>query len=670
LLYQIILKNFKSSWKNYFVYFTGNIIGVAEFFVFLGLYSVSKVIMKDASADFGTIQDVMFACILVCIFSVAIMTYSMQKFMRLRLREYQLFYVLGMKRRKMYGMILFEYFSGCLGTLFAGMLAGRLMLGGVLKAWHYFFPEYIRRVPITVSVYMDTCKLSVAVFLAVAFSLLVWADNHGLQDLMNDGKKKEKKPQSRKWLVFTVAGVLLIAAGYWIYARYSLDYGYLYSHLFLNFGTFFVVLFGGGILLEILHKRRKFYLKHLLGLNGLYSRYQSNMLFFLMIFTVQFAAVGYCGVQIAEILPISGQEKYFPYDAVWMGKDTGENQNFVNQCVKEYKGSVKKFPMIRVSGYSVELVGISEKTYEQLSGKQVHLKNKEIVYIQNEYKTYNGKKVTMGAMDYGRKGYTWLMPGSFDKGKDEYVSPESNHPIASKDWDHLYRMKRIEAGNWFGKYRIGVEAENVVVFSENYFNKWHEKLKKEKEEPDLLYLFSFPDRTEKQGTKELQKNVNKYGNQDYGLTDEVQKTLYVTATFVTELEKSLLFQLSNKAFFFLALLVSGNFALFVKTASELPDYRKRYEFLSCMGITKKMKKRTLAWEVKLLPEITAVAVLLLSAGYVEMEKIRESYLGVVHGKEVWIYWGCLSAGYILLTEVMLELLKKWVAKRVEEGNRR
>ena len=44
-----------------------------------------------------------------------------------------------------------------------------------------------------------------------------------------------------------------------------------------------------------------------------------------MIFTVQFAAVGYCGVQIAEILPISGQEKYFPYDAVWMGKDTGEN---------------------------------------------------------------------------------------------------------------------------------------------------------------------------------------------------------------------------------------------------------------------------------------------------------------------------------------------------------
>ena len=111
MLYQIILKNFKSSWKNYFVYFTGNIIGVAEFFVFLGLYSVSKVIMKDASADFGTIQDIMLACILVCIFSVAIMTYSMQKFMRLRLREYQLFYVLGMKRRKMYGMILFEYFQ-------------------------------------------------------------------------------------------------------------------------------------------------------------------------------------------------------------------------------------------------------------------------------------------------------------------------------------------------------------------------------------------------------------------------------------------------------------------------------------------------------------------------------------------------------------------------------
>lgn len=120
------------------------------------------------------------------------------------------------------------------------------------------------------------------------------------------------------------------------------------------------------------------------------------------------------------------------------------------------------------------------------------------------------------------------------------------------------------------------------------------EIKKRKRRTGSVIFIFISDRTEKQGTKELQKYVNKYGNQDYGLTDEVQKTLYVTATFVTELEKSLLFQLSNKAFFFLALLVSGNFALFVKTASELPDYRKRYEFLSCMGITKKMKKRTLA----------------------------------------------------------------------------
>ena len=48
--------------------------------------------------------------------------------------------------------------------------------------------------------------------------------------------------------------------------------------------------------------------------------------------------------------------------------------------------------MIRVSGYSVELVGISEKTYEQLSGKQVHLKNKRLYIFKMNTKPTMGKK--------------------------------------------------------------------------------------------------------------------------------------------------------------------------------------------------------------------------------------------------------------------------------------
>lgn len=70
-----------------------------------------------------------------------------------------------------------------------------------------------------------------------------------------------------------------------------------------------------------------------------------------------------------------------------------------NLC-EEYQVSVKNIPIIRVSSYGNELIGISEDTYEKLTGEKISLKNKEIVYITSEYRTGNrgGVDTTKGGI--------------------------------------------------------------------------------------------------------------------------------------------------------------------------------------------------------------------------------------------------------------------------------
>ena len=97
-----------------------------------------------------------------------------------------------------------------------------------------------------------------------------------------------------------------------------------------------------------------------------------------------------------------------------------------------------------MSSYGNELIGISEDTYEKLTGEKISLKNKEIVYITSEYRTGNrgGVDTTKGGFDYGKKGFTWLAMGSYTSKLKEYVDPGTNNILPSHDKKHLYKLKK------------------------------------------------------------------------------------------------------------------------------------------------------------------------------------------------------------------------------------
>lgn len=69
MLTKIIYKNFRSNFKNYVAFFIGNMIGVTEFFVFWGLYSIVKNMSANSVMLEDTLEEIIISVSVITIFS-------------------------------------------------------------------------------------------------------------------------------------------------------------------------------------------------------------------------------------------------------------------------------------------------------------------------------------------------------------------------------------------------------------------------------------------------------------------------------------------------------------------------------------------------------------------------------------------------------------------------
>lgn len=669
MLTKIIYKNFRSNLKNYVAFFIGNMMGVTEFFVFWGLYSIVKNMSENSVMLEDTLEEIIISVSVITIFSTVLMVYSMLNYIKKRIADYSLFYILGMKKQKLYIFVFSEYLAGWMFSLLIGLGIGRGILYLIQQIWHKLFPTYISLCSVGSEIYFNTCKISFFIMLAVVFVLLIWADNSGISRMIAGDDIKEKKPKSVYWSIFIIIGGGLLILGYWSYPNNTFT-GYVLSHVEWILGGFLILIFGGGILLEIIHDHFKLYLKNLLKLNQLYSKYQTNVLVLLMFLSLHFIALSYCTVNICELLPISGHEKHYPYQAIWMNRGNKNDISFSETLSHSYNGKYENIPMIRVSSYGNELIGISENTYKKLTGKSVNLKNKEIIYIVNEYKNHSGANVTRGGFQYGRNGFTWLALGSYTKELKKYVDPSSNHPLPNHDTNHLYKIRESVTGNFFGHYKMNDEAENVVVFSNKYFSKQYKRLSQKEYEPNTLTLFTFPKKNKEKAAAKIKKYVKIYGPNDFELTDTPQSTLYITDEFLKTVKKGDIFKITNKIFIVVTLLISSIFVTAIKTASDLQYYRKQKEFLQCMGIHEKIWKKTFSAEIQILPWISLITATILSAAYMTVTIHIESERGVIYGYKIWIYWLAILCLYWFMHYILQRIVIRYARKNVERQDKR
>ena len=114
--------------------------------------------------------------------------YSMKCYIKLRIKDYSMFLVLGMKKKAVSLLLLFEYCIGCVISLILGIGVGRILLYIIQRLLVKYYPRYIQMHALGYQIYKNVCLASILIMVLVFVILLIWLDRRSLGMLMAEDK--------------------------------------------------------------------------------------------------------------------------------------------------------------------------------------------------------------------------------------------------------------------------------------------------------------------------------------------------------------------------------------------------------------------------------------------------------------------------------------------------
>ena len=637
MLTKIIYKNFRSNLKNYILFFLSNIVAIMELFVFYGIRSIIKSSITDKVTAEALKTDFQIAVGIIAVITLMLMFYAMKCYIKLRIKDYSMFLVLGMKKKAVSLLLLFEYCIGCVISLILGIGVGRILLYIIQRLLVKYYPRYIQMHALGYQIYKNVCLASILIMVLVFVILLIWLDRRSLGMLMAEDKQNEKRPASYMWIILAVIGNVLMIVGIILYC--GSDTQYLYAHGGLLMGLILAVVFGLALFLNLLKKCKNFYYRHMLDLNQLYSRYLNHMIILVLLIVVHFFSLSYLVVQTAELLPLDQYRSQYPYDVIWITEK--DNKGYAKKLASTYNGTVTEVPMIRVSTYyGANHIGISEKTYRKLSKSQaLNLKENQIaVRIENS----DAKQEDIKDSAYWEV-YSTLYAGKYfgKQDSDTLIDVKENEDIH-------FNIQSICTQTIVGKYSTDGWHENIIVFSDEYFNKQWNAISLKNDNASELELFTFPT-TRREPVCQKLKQYNQKSS--YHKMGKLQNNLYITDQYLNGQKMRALFSMSSKIFLIIASILSGFFIMSLKTLTEFPALQKRFEFFKCMGMRENQLKWNTFFEIKILGRIAESVSLVTGILYVGAFIHKQKLAGGI-SNVFFKYWIILVVSYILLNEII------------------
>ena len=652
MLTQIIYKNFRSNLKNYILFFLSNIVAIMELFVFYGIRSIIKSSITDKVTAEALKTDFQIAVGIIAVITLMLMFYAMKCYIKLRIKDYSMFLVLGMKKKAVSLLLLFEYCIGCVISLILGIGVGRILLYIIQRLLVKYYPRYIQMHALGYQIYKNVCLASILIMVLVFVILLIWLDGRSLGMLMAEDKKNEKRPASYMWIILAVIGIVLMIVGIILYC--GSDTQYLYAHGGLLMGLILAVVFGLALFLNLLKKCKNFYYRHMLDLNQLYSRYLNHMIILVLLIVVHFFSLSYLVVQTAELLPLDQYRSQYPYDVIWITEK--DNKGYAKKLASTYNGTVTEVPMIRVSTYyGANHIGISEKTYRKLSKSQaLNLKENQIaVRIENS----DAKQEDIKDSAYWEV-YSTLYAGKYfgKQDSDTLIDVKENEDIH-------FNIQSICTQTIVGKYSTDGWHENIIVFSDEYFNKQWNAISLKNDNASELELFTFPT-TRREPVCQKLKQYNQKSS--YHKMGKLQNNLYITDQYLNGKKMRALFSMSSKIFLIIASILSGFFIMSLKTLTEFPALQKRFEFFKCMGMRENQLKWNTFFEIKILGQIAESVSLVTGFLYVGAFIHKQKLAGGI-SNVFFKYWIILVVSYILLNEIIQEVFARYILRKLKEN---
>ena len=230
----------------------------------------------------ATLQSILgFGVMVIAIFSLIFLYYTNSFLIRRRQKEFGLYNILGMGKRNLVKILLWENLLTALSSLVLGLACGVLLSKAVeMGATRILGGMADFGFSVDLSVFLDTIVLFVGIFFLVMMRMLVAILRSRPVEMLRSESVGEKPPKAN-WILALLGTALLIYA---YYAAVTIDdpvtavAGFFGAVVLVIAATYFLFIAGSVTLCRLLQKKKSYYYKtkHFISLSSMTYRMKRN----------------------------------------------------------------------------------------------------------------------------------------------------------------------------------------------------------------------------------------------------------------------------------------------------------------------------------------------------------------------------------------------------------
>lgn len=458
---KLALTNLKKNRKTYIPYFLTSIICVMMFYVMSTISKSSGIDRIQGAADLKIILS--WTAAITGIFTIIFLFYTNSFLVKQRKKEFGLYQVLGMDRRNLAKMMIWETLLTTLSSLVMGILMGellgRLMFLTLLKMVHFPSPLQFETKAATVGV---TVLLFLSVFTITLLFNLFKVQKSNPTNLMQGQYVGEREPKAN-WLL-ALFGTATLGGGYFIAQTVKSPLAvvglFFIAVILVIVGTYCLFTAGSIVVLKLLKKNKNFFYKsrHFISISGMIYRMKQNAAGLANICIMSTVVLVLVSVTTCTYIGIEDLLKNrFPSEVnMTVGDISTDNLDRLNQIVEEEsekygiqvqnRRSYKEgyLPIVR-EGKSGRLV--LDRSLQETS------KEGEIIFGRviplSDYNGMTGQMEELG-------GSQILVFGASDNFSFDTIKLEN---------ETFHVKKEVEPKGWKKNIFVGIE-EGVIVMSD------------------------------------------------------------------------------------------------------------------------------------------------------------------------------------------------------------
>lgn len=276
---KLALINIKKNGKTYFPYMVAAISTIMMFYT-MHFISINDGLNNMSGGD--SLKIILgLGNYVIGLFSIIFLFYTNSFLIKRRKNEIGLYNILGMEKRHIARVMIWETFFVGISTIVIGLLSGilisKLMFLVLLKILTFEVP---------LGFFISKESIAITVILFGAIFILTLLNNLGQihlskpVELLRGGQVGEKEPKT-KWIM-TIIGVISLSAGYYIAltteSPLAAIYLFFVAVILVIIGTYSLFTAASIALLKILRKNKKFYYKtnNFINVSGMIYRMKQN----------------------------------------------------------------------------------------------------------------------------------------------------------------------------------------------------------------------------------------------------------------------------------------------------------------------------------------------------------------------------------------------------------